>query len=103
MGLYWHWPELLDNFKNGGWDVVEDLFSAPVLILDELGGGHDPSEVGVDKLCQVLTRREFKWTLITTNISPENWEQQFDKRVASRLLRNSTIIDLSDVPDYSTI
>lgn len=98
---FWRWPELLDSFKNGNWDVVEQLNEVPLLILDDLGGGHDPSFVGVDKLCQVLTRREFKWTLVTTNIVPEDWEKTFDRRVASRFLRNSTIVDLSDVPDYN--
>ena len=99
--LYWHWPALLDALKNGGWDLIEDCFSTPLLIIDELGGGHDPSTVGIDKLCQILTRREHRWTLITTNLAPADWRSAFDNRVASRLFRNSTLIDLSDVPDYS--
>lgn len=99
--VYWHWPELLDRFKNGQWDLVDDMMKEPCLIIDELGGGHDPSGVGVDKLCQVLSRREQKWTLITTNILPSAWEQSFDRRVASRFFRNSTLVDLSEVPDYN--
>lgn len=101
--LFWHWPGLLDTFKGGGWDVVRDMMETHCLILDELGGGHDPSRVGVDKLCQVLSRREQMWTLVTTNFLPDAWEQAFDRRVSSRLMRNSTLIDLSDVPDFSTI
>ena len=99
--IFWHWPALLDTLKNGGWDLVEDCFTTPLLVIDELGGGHDPSGVGVDKLCQILTRRENKWTLITTNIAPQAWRTEFDNRVASRFFRNSTLIDLSDVPDYN--
>lgn len=98
---YWHWPRLLDCFKNGEWDLLDDMIASPCLILDELGGGHDPSGVGVDKLCQLLSRRENKWTLITTNILPEAWEEKFDKRIASRFFRNSTLIDLSEVPDFN--
>lgn len=101
--LFWHWPALLDQLKNGQWDLVDDMFEATVLVIDELGGGHDPSRVGVDKLCQILTRRETMWTLVTTNTTPASWEEIFDRRVASRLFRNSTLIDLSDVPDYSTL
>lgn len=101
--IYWHWPALLDVFKEGGWDAIDDMLTIPCLILDELGGGHDPSRVGVDKLCQVLSRREFMWTLITTNIVPEAWERAFDRRVASRLLRNAEHVDLTDVPDYSLV
>lgn len=99
---YWNWPALLDALKSGEWHLVEDLIEVDVLIIDELGGGHDPSFVGVDKLCQILSARENKWTLITTNITPDNWETKFDRRVASRMVRNSVIVDLSGVPDYAT-
>lgn len=98
--VFWHWPRLLDTFKNGGWDAIEDMFEATVLIIDDLGAGHDPSGVGVDKLCQLLSRREGMWTLITTNVVPSEWQQQFDRRVASRFMRVSTLVDLSDVPDF---
>lgn len=101
--IYWHWPELLDCFKNGQWDLLEDMMKTPCLIVDEIGGGHDPSQVGIDKLCQVLSRREKKWTLVTTNILPSAWEEKFDRRIASRLFRNSTLVDLSDVPDFSLL
>lgn len=98
---FWSWPELLDEFKNGGWDIVQDLNKCALLILDELGGGHDPSGVGTDKLCQVLSRRENKWTILTTNILPAAWEEKFDRRIASRFFRNSIIVDLTGVPDFS--
>lgn len=103
QSLFWHWPALLDELKGGNWDLVEDCMNVPCLIIDELGGGHDPSGVGVDKLCQILSRREKMWTLITTNITADAWETKFDRRVASRFFRNSTHVDLSDVPDYSTM
>jgi hypothetical protein len=32
---------------------------------------------------------------------PENWEQVFDRKITSRFFRNSIIIDLTGVPDYS--
>lgn len=99
--VYWYWPELLDAFKNGQWDLVEDMFACPCLILDEVGGGHDPSQVGIDKLCQVLSRREKRWTLLTTNVIPSAWEEKLDRRIASRFFRNSTLIDLSEVPDFN--
>ena len=98
--VMWSWPELLDAFKNGDWSIVESLKDCALLILDELGGGHDPSFVGVDKLCQVLSRRENKWTIVTTNIPPASWPEKFDLRIASRLMGNSTLVDLSGVPDY---
>lgn len=99
--LYWHFPDFVDTLKAGGWDVVEDLFTAPVVILDEIGGEHDPSRIGVDKLCQVLSRREKMWTVITTNILTAHWEEKFDRRIASRFYRNSVTVNLEDVPDYN--
>jgi len=99
--ILWHWPHLLDTLKNGNWDVVEDMFDVCVLIIDEMGGGHDPSQVGTDKLCQILSRREHMWTLLTTNVPPEDWNEKLDRRIASRLFRNSTLIDLTEVPDFN--
>lgn len=101
--IYWEWPLFVDALKNGSWDVVGDMMECAVLIIDEAGGGHDPSRVGVDKLCQVLSRRESRWTLITTNVLPSDWESIFDRRVASRFFRNCQQIDLSDVPDYAAM
>lgn len=101
QSIYWHWPALLDALKFGNWDIIDDMLKIPVLILDELGGGHDPSQVGTDKLCQILSQRENKWTLVTTNATPEEWEAKFDKRVASRLFRNSELVDLSNAPDFA--
>lgn len=98
---YQYWPRLLDVLKDGGWGILDDMVKVPVLILDDIGAGHDPSKVGTDKLGQLLTRRERLWNLVTTNVAPDRWETVFDRRVASRLFRNSEIVDLSGVPDFS--
>ena len=98
--LMWFWPEFLDALKNGQWDITADCLATPVLILDEVGGDHDPSKVGADKLCQILSRRENRWTLLTTNVKPEAWAERFDERIASRLARNSRIVNLEGVPDF---
>lgn len=97
-----NWPTVVDGFKTGQWDI-EDLFDASLLIIDDIGAEHDPSRVGIEKLYLLLERREQKWTILTTNIHPANWETKFERRVADRLLRNCEHIDLTDVPSYSTI
>jgi len=97
-----HWPTMLDNLKSGQWSLVDDAEGATLLILDEVGGGHDPSKMGLDKLCRILSRRESRWTMVTTNLLPEAWEEAFDRRVASRLFRSAEHIDLSNVPDFAT-
>ena len=97
---FWEWPKLLSQLKHGNWDLVSDLCRCELLCLDEVGGGHDPSRLGADVLCQLLSSREERWTYIATNVAPEAWEEAFDRRITSRFMRNSTVIDLSDVPDY---
>lgn len=102
-GWVFLWPEVLDSLKSGGWDITEDMNLPTLLVLDDVGAGHDPSRLGIDKLCQVLSRRENRWTIVTTNIMAKDWPEKLDQRVASRFLRKSVIVDLSKVPDYSTI
>lgn len=98
-----HWPGFMDETRDGASKLIEKLIAAPVLILDEVGGDHDPSQFGVTKLSRILSERDGKWTIVTTNIPPANWADAFDVRVESRLHRNSWVIDLDGVPDYSLV
>jgi len=95
-----HWPTFLDDLKGGAWNSIVDLERASMLILDDVGAAHDPTKVGLDKLCRILSKREHRWTIATTNLMPEAWEEAFDRRVASRLFRNAEHVDFSDVPDF---
>lgn len=95
------WPEVCDGFKEGEYGIVRDLLEADLALIDDIGAEHDPSRNGVDKLCQVFSRREGRWTLVTTNIAPEAWSQRFDARIEDRLLRRSTIVDMFNVPSFA--
>lgn len=99
---YRHWPKVVDGFKNDQWDL-EDLFTANLLVLDDIGAEHDPSRVGIEKLYMLLDAREFRWTLVTTNILPEAWEQKFERRICDRLFRNFTHVDLTETPSYVVV
>lgn len=98
-----HWPTVIEGFKRGEWEALDDCLDAGLVILDDIGAGHDPSRVGVDKLCQLLSRRENRWTMVSLNTEPSAWDEVFDRRVASRLFRNSVVLDMSGVPDYATV
>jgi DNA replication protein DnaC len=100
---FFSWPEVCDGFKEGFYGVLRDLCEDTFVILDDIGADHDPSRNGADKLCQILSRRESKWTILTTNIAPEWWADKWDARIEDRLLRRSTVIDMSDVPSFATI
>lgn len=80
---------------------MEDLYGYDFLALDDIGAENDDFKVATDKLCMVLTRREKKHTLITTNISMDAWAQRFDARVEDRLLRNAEVVDMNEVPSFS--
>jgi DNA replication protein DnaC len=97
------WPETCDAVSEGYTGIMRDLMEADFLALDDIGAETDKYKTGemVDKLCQVLSRRENKYTVITTNVSPDRWNAKFDARITDRLLRNSTVCDLVGVPSYA--
>jgi DNA replication protein DnaC len=96
------WPEVVDGFKRDEWQLLEDMQAASMLVIDDIGAEHDPSKIGVEKLYVLLNRREFRWNVFSTNVTPDNWPEKFERRISSRLFRNAHHIDLSQVPDYST-
>lgn len=97
------WPTITDAFKAGLYGVVDDLMRDDFVVIDDIGAEHDPSRNATDKLCQILSRRESKWTLITTNLGPDEWGNRWDERVADRLLRRSTVVDMTGVPSFATL
>lgn len=98
---YRMWPAVVDGFKREQWLIADHLANEYLTILDDVGAEHDPSRIGIEKLYLILSRREQRHTLITTNVPPEHWETKFEKRIASRLFRNSTHINLTEVPDFN--
>jgi DNA replication protein DnaC len=99
--LFLDWPEATDGFKAGHYGVVEDAKEADLLILDDIGAEYDPSKNAANQLCCILSRRERRFTLVTSNLAPAAWTERFDFRIADRLMRNSVIVDLSGVPSYA--
>ena len=89
--MFISWPEAASQFGEKNFGVVEDAMNESLLILDDVGAENDPWNVCKDKLCQILSRRENKFTVVTTNIEPDNWSKKFDIRIEDRLLRNSIV------------
>lgn len=80
---------------------VQDAMDASWLFIDDIGAENDPWKKATDRLCQILSRRERKFSVVTTNTASANWPDRFDIRVADRLFRNSVIVDMTGVPSYS--
>ncbi len=95
------WPEVADAFKEGHYGLVADMIQDDLLVLDDIGAEHDPSKNATNKLCQILSRRERQFTVLTTNVEPELWFSKFDPRIDNRLLRNSEVVNLFGVPPYT--
>lgn len=96
------WPGVVDRFKPPqlDYETVEEALCQSLVIIDDMGAEHDPSGIGREKLFFMLERRAKQWTVMTTNVPPEQWETKFERRIASRFLRNCQAVDLSQVPDY---
>jgi DNA replication protein DnaC len=96
----WRWPVLADEFRAKNLSVLPDLFSTDFVLLDDVGAENDPWKEAADKFCQVLSQREHKFTVITSNLTPPEFAAT-DPRITDRLLRNSRVMDLAGVPSFS--
>lgn len=97
------WPMACNALNERKFSLVQDYIQSDLLVLDDIGAENDPWKVCADKLCQVLSRRERKFTVITTNVKPVEWPNKFDGRIADRLLRNSIVVDLTGLKSYALI
>lgn len=101
-----YWPVLAREISEAASpmsSIITDCAEADLLLLDDVGSESDKYKTGetIDALCQLLSRRAGRWTIITTNISPAAWPTRFDIRVADRLHRGSRVIDLSKAGSYA--
>ncbi len=97
------WPETVHKLQKQEYWITDAAIEADLLLIDDIGAEHDPSKFGCEQLYLILERRERKWTIITTNATPETWEDKFERRVASRLIRNTDIVSTEDVPDWNSL
>ncbi|HRY52017.1 MAG TPA: ATP-binding protein [Candidatus Paceibacterota bacterium] len=103
------WPEIAANLSTRESAAavsgkLDDMTAADLLILDDLGAEHDPWKLVAARLCTLLTQRSNRWTMVTTNIEPDQWSEQFDNRIADRLLRDSTVVVIpDDCPSFTEI
>jgi DNA replication protein DnaC len=84
-------------------DVLEESMTADLLFLDDVGAESDKFKTGetVDAICQLLSRREGRWTVISLNYGPDKWVSRFDPRVSDRLWRQTELLDLTGAPSWS--
>lgn len=85
------WPVAVSQFGEKQFGLADDASHHSLVVLDDIGAENDPWGLGRDRLCQILNARENLFTVITTNILPECWDEKFSTRISDRLLRNSVV------------
>lgn len=101
--LFIPWPQTVAKFgdKQVANQIVDDAISCTLRIIDDIGAGTDPWQDANDRLCQILSRVEDKFTVVTTNVDVSEWAAKFGIRISDRLLRNSVVKSLRGVPSYA--
>lgn len=94
------WPKLLTKLRNGDYWLIEDLAIANLVFLDEIAVEHDPSGFARDKLCELISRRVGKWTIITSNLTLKKLAD-IDTRISSRMIRGGSRTIEVDTVDYA--
>lgn len=102
-GSFELWADVINEARAGKFGVFERLMSDEFVILDDIGAGEDARKWISDKLYHVIEKRipENKSLILTANLSLEQIADEYDPRIASRLLRRGKgfVIEVN-VPDY---
>lgn len=93
------WPTLLSDLRDGRYHRIRDLAEANFVFIDEIAVEHDPSGFGKDKLCELLSLRVEKWTLLTSNLTLEKLAE-IDTRISARMIRGGSIVVEVNALDY---
>lgn len=97
---YVHWPRLMRRKREEIVERLDEVCAADLLVVDDIAAEHDPWGLAKAELYILLERRECRWTILTTNVGPESWDDRLERRIASRFLRNCDLVELSEVPDW---
>lgn len=98
----WKWQNIVSKLRNGDYGITDHLLSVvDVLILDDVGA-ENKSELVRSHLNRIADGRLGKWTVITSNLLPDDIGQQIDVRITSRLYRAGNVVcTVKEAPDYS--
>lgn len=98
-----YWPGFMSKMRSPDIDrhgsVVYLTNHDACLLLDEIGVGNDNKDFGLDLLMQVLEGRRSRPTILTSNLTL-NGLAAIDARIASRMVRNGTVVEC-DTIDYA--
>lgn len=95
-----HWPSVCKDLLERNFEPLESSVSDVVVFLDEIGAATDKTGFLTDQLSNFLCRRTGRWTVITGNVGMKAI-REMDARIASRMIRDGSVVVDVDVMDYS--
>lgn len=101
-GQWCNWPEMAGELSgNEGYGTLEDLQTETLVVLDEIGADRDRHGHVRDCLGRLCSLRVNKWTVITSNLSLGDVQRHLDTRIASRMMRDGSVVVDVEVPDFA--
>lgn len=101
-GGFKSWGRVMDEMMNGDFSGIRDMREDWFLCLDDIGAEHTRNrELSTSKLYDILNARAGKFTVITANLTLEEVNRQMDARIASRLLRDGSVVVDVMAPDFN--
>jgi len=94
------WLDIAASVRGGEHDQFLSLCDEDFLVVDDVFSEYR-TEFSDAKLCEFFTRREYKWTMITANVSMETIAEKYDQRIASRMIRHGSVVVDVDLPDWN--
>lgn len=96
-----HWPTLCDRMQSHEDTAHSFAFCemAGLLVIDDIGAEHQTGAM-IAKLCRLMDARLRKWTILTTNLNPDEWQKR-DSRISSRIVRGLNRHVQCETMDYA--
>lgn len=93
--------ELAQQWRERKSAYLPEYERAPLLVVDDMGTVADKSGFVTDAMYTLLSRRIGKWTVITSNLTYSAISEQFDERLADRMIRGKNEVASLDCPSWS--
>jgi DNA replication protein DnaC len=102
-GGFINWGKAVNNrMLQGDYAFLEDLREYNFFAIDDLLSEYEKHRsLSASKLYDVLESRLGKWTVLTANVSLSQIGELLDPRIASRMIRNNSVVVDVDLPDWN--
>lgn len=96
------WADVLVEMVQGDFTGMRNLSDDWLVVLDDIGAEYGGTrELSVSKLYDVLNHRAGKFTILTANYDLQTVSRKLDARIASRLIRDGSVVVDVEAQDYN--